>query len=102
LYGEAKAVLLAWLVLPHFKGATWMYENIIGPNWARARAELQRIPAIERLLNPEDTAPPKVTCCALPEVISSFLMLLDDLRLIVHCWQDGKHEWSLSKFVYAI
>jgi hypothetical protein len=60
LYGEAKAILLAWLVLPHFKGATWVYETIIGPGSTKLRAELQKIPALERFLNQEDAAPAKV------------------------------------------
>lgn len=52
-------MLLAWLVLPHFKGATWVYENIIGPGWTKARAEATKIPALERLLNPDDAAAAK-------------------------------------------
>ncbi|BDA44383.1 probable HVA22-like protein e at N-terminal half [Coccomyxa sp. Obi] len=56
LYGEAKAMLLAWLVLPQFKGATWVYETIIGPGTAKLRTELQKIPALERMLNQEDAA----------------------------------------------
>jgi receptor expression-enhancing protein 5/6 len=56
LYGEAKAMLLAWLVLPQFKGATWVYETIIGPGTARLRTELQKVPALERMWNKEDAA----------------------------------------------
>ncbi len=67
LYAEAKAILLAWLVLPHFKGATWVYETIIGPGSTKLRAELHKIPALERFWNQEDAAPAKVTspeiCC---------------------------------------
>jgi len=55
LYGEAKAVLLAWLVLPHFKGATWVYEAVVGPTLTKLQAEIHKVPAIERLLNNEDT-----------------------------------------------
>ncbi|EIE26098.1 hypothetical protein COCSUDRAFT_46490 [Coccomyxa subellipsoidea C-169] len=59
LYAEAKAILLAWLVLPHFKGATWVYETIIGPGSTKLRAELHKIPALERFWNQEDAAPAK-------------------------------------------
>ncbi len=62
MYGEAKAMLLAWLVLPQFKGATWVYETIIGPGTARLRTELQKVPALERVWNKEDAASVKVTC----------------------------------------
>lgn len=61
LYGEAKAMLLAWLVLPHFKGATWVYETIIGPGSSKLRTELHKIPALERMLNREEAATSQVT-----------------------------------------
>ena len=74
LYGEAKVVLLAWLVLPHFKGATWVYETIIGPGSAKLRAELHKIPALERLWNQEDATSVKVGSD-----------LIDSLQISVQC-----------------
>ncbi len=54
-------MLLAWLVLPHFKGATWVYETIIGPGSSKLRTELHKIPALERMLNREEAATSQVT-----------------------------------------
>jgi len=54
LYGEAKAVLLAWLVLPHFKGATWVYEAVVRPTLTTLQTEIQKVPAFERMLNQDE------------------------------------------------
>lgn len=54
LYGEVKVAVLIWLVLPQTKGATWMYEAIVGPTFNALLKEAVKIPAIDRLVNQTD------------------------------------------------
>ncbi|CAL5218451.1 g132 [Coccomyxa viridis] len=58
LYGELKAILLAWLVLPHTKGATYLYENFVGPGFHKVKAEARKVPALQKLI---DGNAPKAT-----------------------------------------
>lgn len=93
-------MLLAWLVLPQFKGATWVYETIIGPGTARLRTELQKVPALERMWNQEDAAPLKVTLnviALLCPLLCAPIHILEQIwcclhRLPLHCslWTQQK------------
>jgi hypothetical protein len=50
LYGELKAILLIWMVMPQTKGAHWVYEAVLAPTLAVARQQLANVPALESLL----------------------------------------------------
>jgi receptor expression-enhancing protein 5/6 len=54
LYSELKVGLLAWLVLPQTKGALWVYEALLAPGLSRARVELAKFPALEKIIIRED------------------------------------------------
>ncbi|KAK9803263.1 hypothetical protein WJX72_002050 [[Myrmecia] bisecta] len=60
LYREIKVAVLAWLVLPQTKGATWVYEEVFGPFMHWARKEVAKAPAIERFLTREPLEKPVV------------------------------------------
>lgn len=55
LYGEVRVAVLIWLVLPQTKGATWMYEAVVGPLFSRILNEAVKIPAIDRMVNQTDS-----------------------------------------------
>lgn len=51
LYGEVRVAVLIWLVLPQTKGATWLYEAIVGPTFQVILKEAVKVPSIDRLVN---------------------------------------------------
>jgi len=55
LYGEVRVAVLIWLVLPQTKGATWMYEAIVGPLFSTILNEAVKIPAIDRMVHQTDS-----------------------------------------------
>lgn len=42
-----KLLLTAWLVLPQFKGSTWVYESLVRPALHTLRVEIKKFPALE-------------------------------------------------------
>eukprot|EP00891_Asterochloris_glomerata_P006917 jgi/Astpho2/6917/Aster-01784 len=50
LYKELKVGIIMWLVLPQTKGAAWLYEAVLRPAMHQLRIQMQKVPALERLL----------------------------------------------------
>jgi hypothetical protein len=51
LYQWLKIGLLAWLVLPQFKGAQFVYEALLSPAFRVISQELHKIPALQKWLD---------------------------------------------------